>query len=50
LSFRLAALYRSAGKAVEATRIEATAARGLERADPGFLDRLRALAAASLEH
>ena len=45
LSFRLAALYRSAGKAGEATRIEATAARGLERADPGFVDRLRALAA-----
>jgi tetratricopeptide (TPR) repeat protein len=41
--FRLAALYRHAGNLKEAEAIESDAMRGLDQADPGFIDRLRAL-------
>jgi tetratricopeptide (TPR) repeat protein len=48
LAFRLAALYRSAGATNEAAAVEKDAMRGLERADPGFVDRLKALGAEGL--
>jgi tetratricopeptide (TPR) repeat protein len=49
LSFRLAALYRSAGAVSEASFVEAGAMRGLDQADPGFVDRLRSLGSAGLD-
>ncbi len=49
LSFRLAALLRRTGATTDAAAIEETAIRGLERADAGFVDRLRALGAAGLD-
>lgn len=49
ISFRLAALYRVAGDVKDAAAVEADALRGLNLADAGFVDRLRAFAMAGID-
>ena len=47
-AFRLAKLYRVMGRDAEAAAVEADATRGLELADRGFVERLRAMASTNL--